>query len=164
MSLDRIHLLPPADQEKKLNGPALLPPQGVLPNLDDPPNGNILTLAIIGLCLGLSTIVFLLRAYSQLFCIKKFHFEDCTCPKSLPPASITVDKQSDIVLAVSGYVLKTPVHPTHVIYLPGELTVSSIGIISGFLGLHLQHRPRSRLLRTSVECRCQGSIQYLLCK
>ncbi|RYP84725.1 hypothetical protein DL770_005177 [Monosporascus sp. CRB-9-2] len=40
MSLDQLHLLPPAQQEAILNGPAHAPPPGVIPNFEDPPNNN----------------------------------------------------------------------------------------------------------------------------
>ncbi|RYP18288.1 hypothetical protein DL765_004008 [Monosporascus sp. GIB2] len=49
MSLDQLHLLPPAQQEAILNGPALAPPPGVMPNFDDPPNNNMFTLVVIGI-------------------------------------------------------------------------------------------------------------------
>ncbi|RYO83188.1 hypothetical protein DL762_006233 [Monosporascus cannonballus] len=47
MSLDQLHLLPPAQQEAILNGPALAPPPGVMSNFDDPPNNNTLALVVI---------------------------------------------------------------------------------------------------------------------
>lgn len=77
MSLDQLYLLPEAAQEAILNGPALVPPAGVIPNLDNPPNRNALGLAITTVCLSVSTVAFVLAAYAKLRCLKKVHLEDC---------------------------------------------------------------------------------------
>lgn len=77
MSLDQIHLLPLGKQQDILNGPALSPPPGIIPNLDDPPNHNEFALGVTTFLLVVSTIGAFLRAYAQLFCIKKLHIEDC---------------------------------------------------------------------------------------
>ncbi|KAI1779525.1 hypothetical protein F4818DRAFT_399593 [Hypoxylon cercidicola] len=76
MSLDNFYLLPLATQETVLNGPALAPPPGVVPNLDDPPNNNMLALAVGTSCLCVSTIAFALGAYSKLRLMKNIHIED----------------------------------------------------------------------------------------
>ncbi|RYP01506.1 hypothetical protein DL764_006201 [Monosporascus ibericus] len=47
MSLDQLHLLPPAQQEAILNGPAHAPPPGVTPNFEDPPNNNRLCVVFL---------------------------------------------------------------------------------------------------------------------
>ncbi|KAI0386349.1 hypothetical protein F5Y04DRAFT_275956 [Hypomontagnella monticulosa] len=76
VSLDQLYLLPEAAQQAILNGPALTPPPGVTPNLDNPPNGNTLGVAVASLCLSVSTIVFTLAAYAKFCCVKKVHLED----------------------------------------------------------------------------------------
>ncbi|KAI0914583.1 hypothetical protein F4823DRAFT_636026 [Ustulina deusta] len=76
MSLDQLHSLPPAQQQAILNGPALAPPAGVVPNLDNPPNGNVLCLGIITFLLILATSTFILAVYVKLFYVKKLYLED----------------------------------------------------------------------------------------
>ncbi|KAI1399382.1 hypothetical protein F4819DRAFT_498029 [Hypoxylon fuscum] len=75
-SLDDVHLLPLAEQEIILNGPALTPPSGVIPNLENPPNSNTLAIAVITLCLCIWTTAFALATYSRLRCMKNLHIED----------------------------------------------------------------------------------------
>lgn len=77
MSLDQLYLLPEATQQAILNGPALVPPAGVTPNLDNPPNRNAISLAVTTVCLSVSTVAFVLAAYAKLGVIKKVHLEDC---------------------------------------------------------------------------------------
>lgn len=83
VSLDQLSLLPAAQQEEILNGPALQPPLGILPNFEDPPNGNAITHFTIAICLVLTTAGFLLRTYSRIFRTGKFEIEDCKSPSTL---------------------------------------------------------------------------------
>ncbi|KAI0398142.1 hypothetical protein F5Y17DRAFT_412468 [Xylariaceae sp. FL0594] len=76
MSLGQLHLLPPAQQEAILNGPALAPPEGVIPILVNPPNQNVLALVILTILLFLATSVFTLAGYANVFYVKKFYLED----------------------------------------------------------------------------------------
>ncbi|KAI1110018.1 hypothetical protein F5Y14DRAFT_466145 [Nemania sp. NC0429] len=76
MSLDQIHLLPPAQQEIILNGPALAPPAGVVSNLDSPPNGNALCVAIVTILLLIATLAYALAIYVKLVHIKRLYLED----------------------------------------------------------------------------------------
>jgi hypothetical protein len=48
--------LPLEQQEVILNGPALAPPPSVVPNLDDPPNGNALFYVVLSIFLVLITV------------------------------------------------------------------------------------------------------------
>jgi hypothetical protein len=77
MSLDQLHLLPPAQQEAILNGPALAPPEGVVPVLDSPPNQNVLALVITTILLFLATSSVILAGYSKVFRVRRFYLEDC---------------------------------------------------------------------------------------
>ncbi|KAL7624923.1 hypothetical protein AAE478_004137 [Parahypoxylon ruwenzoriense] len=76
MSLDQISALPPAQQSAILNGPALTPPEGVVPDFENPPNQNALSHFSVAFCLIASTFAVLIRAYSRIFCIKKLEIED----------------------------------------------------------------------------------------
>ncbi|KAJ8121966.1 hypothetical protein O1611_g9964 [Lasiodiplodia mahajangana] len=59
-----------------LDGPSLAPPGDALPAFDNPPNGNAISFATIGLCLGLSTLFLSLRAYATFACLKKAYLSD----------------------------------------------------------------------------------------
>ncbi|KAI1764530.1 hypothetical protein GGR53DRAFT_308827 [Hypoxylon sp. FL1150] len=76
MSLDNFHLLPAAQQGLILNGPALSPPAGVIPDLVSPPNGNTLALAVSISCLCVSTMAFALGVYSKIRLMKNWRVED----------------------------------------------------------------------------------------
>ncbi|KAI1342428.1 hypothetical protein F5Y15DRAFT_303954 [Xylariaceae sp. FL0016] len=76
MSLDHFHQLPPAEQQRVLNGPSLEPPEGVVPNFDHPPNNNVLALGISSYCLAVSTMSVLLRVYARFWCMRKGLVED----------------------------------------------------------------------------------------
>ncbi|CAI6083899.1 unnamed protein product [Clonostachys chloroleuca] len=81
-SLELLHLLPPEQQEAILNGPALEPPQNVIPNFIDPPNGNGLFIAILTVGLALSTLSTALRVYTKIFVTRSLQIED-NCPKGM---------------------------------------------------------------------------------
>ncbi|KAI1453479.1 hypothetical protein F4805DRAFT_443350 [Annulohypoxylon moriforme] len=68
--------LPIALQQKILNGPALAPPDGVTPNFIDPPNKNYEAIAVLVVCLFLSTAAAIGRAYSRTFVTKKVQLQD----------------------------------------------------------------------------------------
>ncbi|KAK3983773.1 hypothetical protein QBC44DRAFT_338112 [Cladorrhinum sp. PSN332] len=51
-------------------------PEGVVPNLENPPNNNGLAHAILGLTLAISILVILLRAYTRLWILKKIRVQD----------------------------------------------------------------------------------------
>lgn len=48
-----------------MDRPAMTPPPGVVPNFDDPPNHNTMALAVMSVCLAVSTIAIALRFYSR---------------------------------------------------------------------------------------------------
>jgi hypothetical protein len=70
--------LPASERDAFLDGPALTPPNGIIPNFDNPPNGsqNRMSAAVISVCLAVMIIVVAIRAYVKIFCVKKFHIED----------------------------------------------------------------------------------------
>lgn len=59
-----------------MNGPAMKPPKGIVPNFDNPPNSNTEAIAVITICTVLVFIFTLLRAYSRLFVAKKPRIDD----------------------------------------------------------------------------------------
>ncbi|CAI6091643.1 hypothetical protein V2G26_010209 [Clonostachys chloroleuca] len=63
-SPDQVHLLPLEQQEAFFNGPALAPPEGIIPNLEHPPNQNALTHAVTTLLFILSTGFAALHAFT----------------------------------------------------------------------------------------------------
>jgi len=71
------HSLTPAQKEEFLNGPGLRPPQGVVPDFDNPPNRNALGYSVLLLSICVSTIVVLVRTWVRIFCLRKFRLEDC---------------------------------------------------------------------------------------
>ncbi|XXG96157.1 hypothetical protein Hte_002436 [Hypoxylon texense] len=75
MSAD-ISALTPEQLDALLNGPALAPPDGVIPNFDNPPNKNYIAAAVVPICLAATTIAVLLRTYARIFCVKKVGIPD----------------------------------------------------------------------------------------
>ncbi|KAI3339261.1 hypothetical protein F4824DRAFT_508660 [Ustulina deusta] len=68
--------LTPDEQEEVLNGPALPPPPGVVPNFDNPGRWNYWGILTNVLCLTITLAVIGLRAYVKIFCVKKPRIED----------------------------------------------------------------------------------------
>lgn len=68
--------LPPERQEFILNQPALEPPDGRVPNFEHPPNQNALFLSVGIVCLCLSSIACIVRAYSNLVKVRQVKLED----------------------------------------------------------------------------------------
>ncbi|KAI1369439.1 hypothetical protein F5Y08DRAFT_293301 [Xylaria arbuscula] len=62
--------LTPAEQQAFLEGPALAPPDNVIPNFTDPQNQETLTYAVLGLCFFLATVFILLRAYGRWYLVR----------------------------------------------------------------------------------------------
>lgn len=77
MSLDQISHLPPSQQEAFLNGPALKPPLGVIPNFENPPNRLATAYAGVTICLFATTVAVFVRFYFKVFAIKRVNIEDC---------------------------------------------------------------------------------------
>ena len=66
-----------AAEQAKLNGPAMAPPPGVVPNFVDPPNLRHIVILVLTLCMTFSAIAVLLRMYTKVFILRKVVFEDC---------------------------------------------------------------------------------------
>lgn len=87
--MDNFPSYPPDVQQQILDGPALTPPDGVLPNFDSPPNKNAEAVAVAVVCMLLVATTGLLRVYSGVFVVKKLHFEECKLTAS-PPGQLRV--------------------------------------------------------------------------
>jgi len=59
-----------------MDGPALAPPAGVIPDLDHPQNKNGLALFVLVFCSIISTICVLLRVYGRCYLLKRFKLEE----------------------------------------------------------------------------------------
>ncbi|KAI0835900.1 hypothetical protein F5Y06DRAFT_274708 [Hypoxylon sp. FL0890] len=68
--------LDPAVLQAIRNQPALASPNGTIPNFNDPPNNNKLGIAVITVCIILTTLFFLIRCYTRVFYVKKSRLED----------------------------------------------------------------------------------------
>lgn len=77
MAAELFHMLSPAAQAVLLEGPAIRPPKGVVPDFDNPPNQRIVGWIIVPLCSAISSIAMALRLYSRVVVLKKFMIEDC---------------------------------------------------------------------------------------
>lgn len=82
--------LPPAKMEALLNGPAGKPPVGLRPNLDNPATLDGTIIAVLMLCLVISTTSVLVRSYTKKYLIKSVALEDCkSCLWSTSAAYLT---------------------------------------------------------------------------
>ncbi|KAL8860206.1 MAG: hypothetical protein Q9178_003470 [Gyalolechia marmorata] len=68
--------LPPAKKQALLNGPAGKPPVGVQSNLDDPATLDGTIIAVLTLCLAISTTSILVRSYTRKYLIKSVALDD----------------------------------------------------------------------------------------
>ncbi|PVH98374.1 hypothetical protein DM02DRAFT_468466, partial [Periconia macrospinosa] len=59
-----------------LEGPALQPPPGVIPQFDDPPNKTAMGAGLIIACASVCIIIVAVRIYAKAFCSKKMDVED----------------------------------------------------------------------------------------
>jgi hypothetical protein len=68
---------PGQDFGNTLEGPALQPPAGVIPDFDHPPNHNAYAYATLIVGVSVSSILALTRFYSRVFYVKKIHIAYC---------------------------------------------------------------------------------------
>ena len=68
--------LSPAQQQAILDEPALPPPDGVIPNFDNPMKDNATAFVLITLLPTIIAVASLSRAYSRAFILKKIYLED----------------------------------------------------------------------------------------
>lgn len=60
-----------------LDGPAMAPPPGVIPNFIDPPNLQHRVIITLTLCITLSTLTVMLRICTKIFIVRKTTIDDC---------------------------------------------------------------------------------------
>ncbi|KAI1386461.1 uncharacterized protein F4822DRAFT_444849 [Hypoxylon trugodes] len=68
--------LPQEEQQRILDSPALLPPTGVDPSFENPPNNNGLAIAIITVTLALVVPAVMIRVWSRTILLRKVKVED----------------------------------------------------------------------------------------
>lgn len=66
----------PSELEALLAAPALEAPEGVTPDFDNPPDRNDLACFVTTLCLVVSTICLMIRAYARTWKEKRLHKEE----------------------------------------------------------------------------------------
>ena len=70
--------LSPSEQERILSTePSIQPPDGIIPNFDNPPTRNDVGIPVVTIMLLLVTITGLLRLYSRVCVPKVLKLEDC---------------------------------------------------------------------------------------
>ena len=69
----------PKELQATLDGPAGVPPSGVLPNLERPAHFNALLVMVFILAISFSTLCVAARIYTKVFIIRSFRYEDCMC-------------------------------------------------------------------------------------
>ncbi|KAI1078175.1 hypothetical protein F5B20DRAFT_231253 [Whalleya microplaca] len=66
-----------AQLEAILNSPALYPPpEGAIPDFDNPSNSNRLAMGVIATCMATTTLFALVRCYTRVCCVKRVRLED----------------------------------------------------------------------------------------
>ena len=66
-----------ASLRRLLEGPAMSPPAGVIPNFHDPPNLDSFVALTLTLCLSIVTLAIALRMYTKVFILRVLAWEDC---------------------------------------------------------------------------------------
>ncbi len=69
--------LSPEQLQQLLDGPAGTPPDGVIPNLNNPSNLDTYVILTISVCMTLATVAVLLRMYTKILITRSLAYEDC---------------------------------------------------------------------------------------
>ena len=69
----------PGHLDKLLDGPAVIPPAGILPRLDNPPNIDTICYLTFSLCVSFASLAVVIRIYTKYFLIRSIAYEDCEC-------------------------------------------------------------------------------------
>lgn len=62
-----------------LEGPAISPPAGVIPNFHDPSNLDVFVALTMTLSVTFGTVAVLLRMYTKIYILRALAWEDCGC-------------------------------------------------------------------------------------
>ncbi|KAI0188221.1 hypothetical protein EV127DRAFT_368553 [Xylaria flabelliformis] len=68
--------LQPDQQQAILDGPGLAPPPGITPNFENPPNQNLMVLAVLSVALSVATTSVLIRIWAKVVCVGRTRLED----------------------------------------------------------------------------------------
>lgn len=64
--------------EYLLDGPALLPPDGLSSNLDNPKSLGLPAMIVASIAIPLATIILAIRLYTKARILRRTDWEDCT--------------------------------------------------------------------------------------
>lgn len=64
-------------RQRLLNGPAVIPPAGKIPNFGKPPNLDIFLYVTAALALSFATCAVAIRMYTKHFVLRSIGYEDC---------------------------------------------------------------------------------------
>ena len=80
----------PGQFKKLLDGPAVGPPAGVTPSLDNPPNLDTISHLTYSLCVSSASLVVAIRMYTKHFLIRSITYEDCECGVFVADPTLTL--------------------------------------------------------------------------
>lgn len=69
----------PEQLETLLDGPAVTPPAGLIPSLDNPPNIDTICYLTFSLCVSFASLAVIIRIYTKRVLIRSIAYEDCEC-------------------------------------------------------------------------------------
>lgn len=71
----------PGQLQTLLDGPAVPPPAGIIPNLVHPPNIDTVCYLTFSLCVSFAGLAVIIRVYTKRVLIRSIAYEDCELPK-----------------------------------------------------------------------------------
>lgn len=77
-------VLTPEQLQELLDGPAVAPPAGIIPNLVNPPNIDTVCYLTFSLCVSFASLAVIIRMYTKRVLIRSIALEDCEYRKSVP--------------------------------------------------------------------------------
>jgi len=175
---DQIPYLPKEVQDALLAGPAMAPPEGVTPDLINPPNNNALAHGVMATCIAVSTFCIILRFYLAVLS-RRVKVVECMSD-SPTPLTLSVSlclfrsrfRRLDQALAnsfrLAGLILsafvRRPTHRRPSFWQVLQLTVfCAVGLLFGLGLLRIPNIIPHRLLRSPVECYSREAHRARLC-
>ena len=88
------------------NLPALAPPAGVVPNLVNPENQNVICYVSLTICIFVTTLAVMARSYTKAYIVRKMEWEDCKFAAIISTANNTILSLSSLqtLLLPLGYI------------------------------------------------------------
>ncbi|KAK3368462.1 hypothetical protein B0H63DRAFT_441713 [Podospora didyma] len=162
-----------SDLDALMNGPALPPPPGVVPNLVHPGNKNGLALFVLIFCSVISTICVLVRAYGRFVLLKRFQLEDALIISAFGVFCGAAWSAFSIIDTPGYYVhmwevrLKTLIPMTYLIFVMGNTYVVVLMLLKVAMLAEWARILVARASRTSSvfwwSCMVMISLQVLGC-